>query len=159
TDLERGIRELLAPDSDDKGKKLIQQLYDHPLINGLFKGKYVEGGRDLPSYIPARNFALALMDTVLPALPASPVAGSPPGSPVTSPPASPVASGATGATPPTPSQNVTFMGVPPPPQAPLSPLDPANPLNALRNAVRNSTVLTNQAQRSLLTLIDAAGAD
>lgn len=38
-------------------------MYNHPLIGGLFKGKYVPGRtRNLPSYIPAHHFALALMD-------------------------------------------------------------------------------------------------
>lgn len=74
TDLERGIAELLF---DREGKGWVQQLYKHPLISGLFKGEYessltkewwrkIKCRTKLPSYIPARNFALALMDTVLP---------------------------------------------------------------------------------------------
>jgi hypothetical protein len=64
TDLERGIRELLH---EEKGTGLLKALYEHPLISGLFKGKYdPEKTRNLPSYIPARNFAVALMDIVLP---------------------------------------------------------------------------------------------
>ncbi len=62
-DLERGIRELLH---EDKGTGLLKALYEHPLVSGLFKGKYdPKKTRNLPSYIPARNFALALMDIVL----------------------------------------------------------------------------------------------
>ena len=68
--LEFGIRELLH---DRKGCGLAKSLFTHPLIFNLFSGEYVPGrtdrrplpwnrGRDLPSYIPARNFALALMD-------------------------------------------------------------------------------------------------
>src|SRR6185436_2185893 len=72
--LEQGIRELL---DDPSGNGLARKLYSHPLIKGLFRGPYIpsqikkSGGyasrSDLPSYIPARNFALALMDVVLPA--------------------------------------------------------------------------------------------
>jgi hypothetical protein len=71
--LERGIRELLA---DRKGDGLAAYVYMHPLVGGLFLTDYRPGrgkdrpswrwifakGGDLPSYIPARNFALALMD-------------------------------------------------------------------------------------------------
>jgi len=78
--LDVGIRELLC---DTKGVGLAKELYEHPLIFGLFPGQYEskdadrvkrEGiktgkhphlllrGRNLPSYIPSRNFALALMD-------------------------------------------------------------------------------------------------
>jgi len=72
--LERGIRELLA---DPQGTGLVKAIYDHPLIGGLFKGAYDPGRvkrsvwarRKLPSYLPPRNFALALMDAVLPATP------------------------------------------------------------------------------------------
>lgn len=61
--LERGIRELVG----DAG--LAKALYEHSLIAGLFRGSY-EGAKpggwitktDLPSYIPSRNFALALLD-------------------------------------------------------------------------------------------------
>src|SRR4051794_39012227 len=88
-DLERGIRELLG----DPG--MVKKLYDHPLISGLFKGSYEPAkeskktgcyatASNLPSYIPSRNFALALMDLALPASSASTQA--------------PVASGAAGAT-------------------------------------------------------------
>src|SRR5690242_6627085 len=90
TDLERGIRELLedppgtktepaqpAPaqspnNSASTGSSIVQKLYDHPLVNSLFKGTYEEaaklkrlGGIELPSYIPARNFALAIWDLAL----------------------------------------------------------------------------------------------
>lgn len=68
--LEYGIRELLA----DKGAGgLVEKLYTHPLVSGLFAGDYRPprsstrsvsdwGRRNLPSYIPARNFAAALVD-------------------------------------------------------------------------------------------------
>src|SRR5438128_3116255 len=58
-DLEMGIGELL------RDPKLVAQLYDHPLINGLYKGSYSPGMRNLPSYIPSRSFALAIMDLLI----------------------------------------------------------------------------------------------
>jgi hypothetical protein len=69
--LERGIRELLH---DRSGRGLAKSVYEHPLIFSLYAGKYVAGrsasekppplarGVGLPSYIPAGNFATALMD-------------------------------------------------------------------------------------------------
>ena len=68
--LERGIRELLK-DKDATG--LVKIFYDHPLIASLFNEDYkprkmakqpsiLAQGRNLPSYIPSRNFAIALMD-------------------------------------------------------------------------------------------------
>ncbi len=69
-DLERGIRELLNdnPDTNDAAKRLsgiTQLLYEHPLISGLYRGPYISKGKDLPSYIPARNFALALLELTI----------------------------------------------------------------------------------------------
>jgi hypothetical protein len=64
SDLEQGLKELLR---DEKGEGLVKEIYDHPLVNGLFKGKYESANRkNLPSYIPSSNFALALMDIILP---------------------------------------------------------------------------------------------
>jgi len=68
--LEMGIRQLLQ---DREGTGLVKELFNHPLVCGLFSGKYTPGklasgpslwcrGKNLPSYIPSRNFALALMD-------------------------------------------------------------------------------------------------
>jgi len=68
--LEYGIRELLQ---DKSGKGLAGDLFNHPLVFGLFANSYappaargkpgtLARGGDLPSYIPSRNFALALMD-------------------------------------------------------------------------------------------------
>jgi hypothetical protein len=69
--LEFGIRELLG---DPSGKGLARELFTHPLIYGLFSGDYKCGqlkkpgsltsGKNLPSYIPAKNFATALIDIV-----------------------------------------------------------------------------------------------
>jgi hypothetical protein len=66
-DLERGIRELLNdhPGSLEPGQEnsnVASLLYKHPLVMSLFKGSYKSERSNLPSYIPARNFALALMD-------------------------------------------------------------------------------------------------
>ena len=73
-DLERGLRELL---NDREGKGLVKDLYSHPLVLGLYPGKYGDAhsttarlpriGTNLPSYIPRRNFSLALMDVIMPA--------------------------------------------------------------------------------------------
>ena len=68
--LEHGIRELLH-DRDAVG--IARSLYTHPLIYGLYAADYqprsterrlnaFARGGDLPSYIPSRNFALALLD-------------------------------------------------------------------------------------------------
>jgi hypothetical protein len=72
THLEVGIRELLH---DPTGSGLAKQLFEHPLIYSLYAGQYsptkagrwpiaLTSGGNLPSYIPSRNFALALMDMV-----------------------------------------------------------------------------------------------
>lgn len=65
SNLERGIKELVGQDDTN----FIEKLYNHGLINSLYRGKYKSTPRwmfwkkaDLPSYIPARNFALALLD-------------------------------------------------------------------------------------------------
>jgi hypothetical protein len=68
--LEYGIRELLH---DKSATGLASSFYNHPLIYSLYSSDYKKGkvaekptmlasGRDLPSYIPSKNFALALMD-------------------------------------------------------------------------------------------------
>ena len=60
-DLDKGISELLADPQNVSG--FVARLYNHPLVNNLFEGKYEENKKSrLPSYIPARNFALALLD-------------------------------------------------------------------------------------------------
>jgi hypothetical protein len=73
TDLERGIRELF---NNVKGDGIVERFYDHSLIRGLYSGTYkvkaeALGNLDyvrstnLPSYIPAGNFAFAVMDILL----------------------------------------------------------------------------------------------
>ena len=68
SNLETGLRELLY---DPDGSKLTKQIYEHPLIFGLFRGNY-ESGKErsnctttLPGYIPPANFAVALLDIVV----------------------------------------------------------------------------------------------
>ena len=73
-DLERGISELF---NGVAGDGLVAEFYNHPLIKGLFRGEYGQGTQrparaldqlkstNLPSYIPARNFAYAIIDIVL----------------------------------------------------------------------------------------------
>ena len=63
----RGIQELLHQGTDEK---LLKSLYNHPLLYGLYKDGFKGKARNLPSYIPSRNFALALLDTALPPAPA-----------------------------------------------------------------------------------------
>jgi hypothetical protein len=55
--LEEGIRNIL---NDPDGKGLAKAFYDHPLISSLARGK------EKPSYIPSRLFALALTDIIAP---------------------------------------------------------------------------------------------
>jgi hypothetical protein len=71
THLEEGIRILLH---DTAGTGLAKHFFEHPLIYGLYDGEYAKPvprgiwpaaltrGKNMPSYIPSRNFALALMD-------------------------------------------------------------------------------------------------
>jgi hypothetical protein len=71
THLEQGIRELLH---DPHATGLARALYEHPMVSVLYHDTYtptdtikfwttaLTRGRNLPSYIPSRNFAVALMD-------------------------------------------------------------------------------------------------
>jgi hypothetical protein len=191
-DLERGIRELLVPDTQSGTPDIVQKLYDHALVNNLFGGTYEESRiasalrrvlrTQLSSYIPARNFALALMDLVgtLPSAAGGPgvtppaAAGvAPPAAPPV-PPASEPVSGAAGATvaraPESPAQFVINVapaaGGPAPPPAPPAAAPPptppgaaGNPLTPLRHAITSSPLLPEVSRRSLITLLDAAGDD
>jgi len=165
-DLERGLREMLAPGSESGATDIIQKLYDHPLINNLFGKHYEDSGiagkmryiwrTDLPSYIPARSFALALMDLVTTPEPAEGASAAPP------PP-----SGTTGATP---SANFEVKLTAPPPR-PAPPSDDNNPLTRLREAIASSPLFPDapgssplfetlpNAKQGLIALIDAAGDD
>lgn len=70
THLEQGLRILL---NDPKGTGILESIYNHPSIYGLFEGKYtpdklrssVLRKTCLPSYIPAASFATALIDTLV----------------------------------------------------------------------------------------------
>lgn len=58
--LEKGIIELVG--SRNAGT-FVTDLYNHGLINSLYHGMYgTTATKDLPSYIPSRNFALAVLD-------------------------------------------------------------------------------------------------
>ncbi len=68
--LERGVRELLH---DRDAQNIVKSFFEHPMINCLYSSDYkpdkkakgpglLENGKNLPSYIPSKNFALALMD-------------------------------------------------------------------------------------------------
>lgn len=63
--LKKGIRELLM---DKNGDGIALELYKHPIVYSLFSGEPGQErfgglwGSNLPSYIPSKNFALALMD-------------------------------------------------------------------------------------------------
>jgi hypothetical protein len=61
-ELLRGISTLL---SDAHDSDLVTRIYNHGQVFGLFQGNFnpAKPGK-LPSYIPSRNFALALLDTV-----------------------------------------------------------------------------------------------
>ncbi|MET0754360.1 MAG: hypothetical protein ABWZ66_13340 [Pyrinomonadaceae bacterium] len=58
--LEQGIKDLL---NDKDGEDLSKKFYAHPLIASLIRDRHTKSL--LPSYIPARNFSLALLDIVL----------------------------------------------------------------------------------------------
>ncbi len=63
-DLERGLREIFG---ETQSKNLVASFYQHPLINGLFKGNYNPKKKgNLPSYIPTETFSLAVMDLLWP---------------------------------------------------------------------------------------------
>lgn len=65
--LEEGIKQLLG---GKDAVELVKQVYNHPLISGLFPGEYDRLNRsNLPAYIPSGSFAMALMDIISPASP------------------------------------------------------------------------------------------
>jgi hypothetical protein len=181
-DLERGLRELLCPGTASGTDDIVAKLYNHALINNLFGGTYEEsriGSKlrrvmrtQLPSYIPARSFALALMDLVGTVPTATPQAEAKPAAPPLAPLATEPLSGAAGATvgPPalvTPAQVVVNLPpteggeTPPPVPAAASKNLPEtdNPVIRLRDAICNSPLLTEISRRSLVTCLDAAGSD
>lgn len=69
--LERGIRELL---DDPLGNGFARSLYEHPLVFSLYRGEFVAAGKEvrlrrtggnLPTYIPAKTFASAIVDLIV----------------------------------------------------------------------------------------------
>ena len=149
-DLEQGIRNLL---NDPSGTTLTKKLYDHQLVYSMFRGEYdpslihnndkskvanidkrYKKGENLPSYIPSRNFALALMDILLPATTKS-------------------FSGATGAL----AKPLNTLSVVTQNGGQQAPADPA-PLAPLREAV-NEIKGNERVKTALLSIIDAAGND
>jgi hypothetical protein len=63
--LYEGIAELLR---DGNRSDLVDAFYRHPIINGLFRGDFDPRRlRNLPSYIPARAFSIAVLDILNPA--------------------------------------------------------------------------------------------
>jgi len=66
--LHDGLVEMLGdPKKLESGLSAARAIYDHPLVQGLFIGRFEAAlkNRRLPSYIPSRSFALALIDQVL----------------------------------------------------------------------------------------------
>src|SRR6185312_10354982 len=58
-----GIQSLL---NDVEGTGLLEKVYNHGQIFGLYQGPFdLKKPKNLPSYIPAKNFALALLDAVV----------------------------------------------------------------------------------------------
>ncbi len=62
--LERGLKEML---DDPDGSGLTKELFEHPLMFSLVRGTYNPKrnrffGANLPTYIPARTFAVTLLD-------------------------------------------------------------------------------------------------
>src|SRR5262249_5316893 len=133
--------------SPPEGEDYVALLYNHPLLDGLFKGSYndtvqyrmkslvqrfwqwlISGSPKLPTYIPSLNFALALLDIAAPGTSTTP-------------------SGAAGAL----ADPTTFVITSP----------PSNPIEELRNAIVTKGPIPpgSKLGTALLTLIDAAGDD
>jgi hypothetical protein len=132
-DLEWGIHAMLARNDD-----LLAKFYKHPLISSLFDGTYQHRGHNLPAYIPSRNFALALLDLVLPA--GTNKSG---------------AARATAAPPPTAPPVVVNV----PAAAPPAPASPDKTLVAALREAAGTAAVPEELRRTLLALIDAAGDD
>lgn len=125
-DLERGLTQLLG------NPATVTALYNHPLVNALFEGQYPPvNKRKLPTYIPSRNFALALMDIVQPATGQGP-------------------SGAAGAVLPQPAVVAGPSAEAPPQVAPPT-------STGLRAALATPPLTFSKI--ALLALVDAAGTD
>src|SRR5579875_2280378 len=56
-DLQQGIKDIF------NDPQMVQKFYNHPLVYALFPGNYnPHSHKNLPSYIPSRTFALAVLD-------------------------------------------------------------------------------------------------
>jgi len=127
--LHREIRELLKDDG------LTKEFYRHPLVSSLYRGGYKEFSTfNLPPYIPARIFALALIDIAA-------------GGGVVS--GSWSALGITGVT----AAPYPYGSYPPNSPYPI----PPNP--ALRLNIEQNSVMNAEMRRALLTLVAAAADD
>lgn len=122
-DLEKGLNEML------RDPTLVESLYRHPLIYSLFPKPYKAGATNLPSYIPARNFALALMD-------------------IACPPRAQERSGAAGST------GAGLAG-----STGVSLEDIANKLPNLRETIAANDALPPDVKKALMTFVDAASED
>jgi hypothetical protein len=60
--LREGIANLLDPKDFTKGERLMEELYRHPLIDGLVRPVARWRRKRYPSYIPAQTFVAALLD-------------------------------------------------------------------------------------------------
>ena len=63
----KGISTLLGdiPPFDKGEDGFVSKIYNHGQVFGLYRGRFSPDNKgELPSYIPARNFAIALLDTI-----------------------------------------------------------------------------------------------
>ncbi|HXH39509.1 MAG TPA: hypothetical protein VNN08_12840 [Thermoanaerobaculia bacterium] len=158
--LERGLKELLHDDD------LVASLYNHAIVNGLYEGNYTQdktdqpsrfaklrsllpSGSKLPSYIPARTFALAIMDLLLSSTGTTPA-------PVIPDAAQSTAAARTAVN----TQDVAMRET----DAQSSP--PSSPLTSPPGGPKSGVVLTpsddlliNQARHAVILLSNAAGND
>ena len=134
--LERGLIELL------RDKDLVAKLYNHPLINGLYQGTYGDAKTKpkLPTYIPTRSFALAIMDLLLSSTGTTPAA---------TPSDTPAAVLANRATLDTKAVAMQALPVNPPP----------GNANAAAAAPANKDPLIDQARHAVVVLTNAAAGD
>lgn len=132
--LAKGLKGLL---NCSDGRGLMEELFNHGLIFGLYQGDYKAGkSSNLPSYIPARSFALAIMDLIPRYVATLPVG-------TQGAPGSQTAAATSGAQGATSTQAVTNLT--------------SNPLEAFRNAV--SLLPDAKVKEPLITMIDAANKD
>jgi hypothetical protein len=130
--LERGIKQLLR-DPD-----LVAKIYQHPLINGLYEGNYGDAKTKLPSYIPTRSFALAIMDLLLPSSAGATPATAPPNA----------TQEMTAARPKVDASTVQMVPMAAPPAT-----------ASVTAALPSTDRYVNQARHAVVTLVNAAGHD